>query len=399
VDAAVRLTYLVDSPTYGGAERSIVQLLSRLPAGFVTTVVASSPVPAPLAAAAGDRILPIPGPTRSWRLFRPAVAALRRIRPDLVHVNCIDPRSNRALLAAARASGAPAVATVHMTGDCGAAAQAVALGRLYRGLEAVIAVSDEIRSLLVDRLGVPEGDARVITNGVEPAPLAGRVRDGAARDGDGPSKPLRVGGVGRLTGQKGWDVLVEATRRLTAEGTPLAVTVAGDGRDRASLEARAAGLPVEFVGFRHDVGSFLTGLDVFCLPSRAEGLPLALLEALMAGLPAVTTTVGAIPEAVGTAAVLVPPGDPDALAAALRRLARDPAGRRRLGARAAAVARDRFDVSRTVAEVAAVYAEVLGPRPAGGPGWRAATVATESGTGADTESYTAWMRAARASQW
>jgi glycosyltransferase involved in cell wall biosynthesis len=359
---AVRVTHLVDSPTFGGAERTIGQLLAGLPAPFVSQVAASTPVPTPLAQAAGERLVTFGGTHRSWRILPAARHATLRTRPDLVHVMCIDPRSNRALLAAALGSGAPVVASVHMTGECGARTGGRVLAGLYRRVDAVLAVSAQIRTLLVDRLGVPPPRVQVIANGVETIP----VRPLPWR----PGLPVRIGGLGRLTPQKGWDVLVEAARNLVGEGHDVEVMVAGDGRDRDRLARLAAGLPVRFPGSTDDVAGFLLGVDVFCLPSRAEGLPLALLEAMMAGRPAVTTTVGGIPAAVGRgsaaqAALLVPPGSVAALTAGLRRLVLDPPLRARLGAAGAARARTHFRVERTVAEVAEVYARVLdkpGPR-------------------------------------
>ena len=181
-----------------------------------------------------------------------------------------------------------------------------------------------------------------------------------------------VGGVGRLTRQKGFDLLVEAARRLVAEGWPVEVRLAGAGRERDRLAAAAAGLPVHLAGFTEDVPGFLAGLDLFCLPSRAEGLPLALLEAMMAGLPCLTCAVGEIPAAVGEAALVIPPQDPDALCAALRRLLGDPGLRAELAGRARALAVRDFDLSAMVAATVAVYDRALagsaGPGRAGAGG-------------------------------
>jgi glycosyltransferase involved in cell wall biosynthesis len=101
------------------------------------------------------------------------------------------------------------------------------------------------------------------------------------------------------------------------------------------------------------------------LPSRQEGHPLALLEALALGRPVVACAVGGVPEIVvpGRTGLLVPPEDPAALAAALERLRRDPGLRARLGASAARDARARFDVRRSVAAVEALYRRVLASRP------------------------------------
>ena len=357
MEPGVRLTFLVDSPTWGGAETYVASLLRRLPDRFTCTLVATEPVPAPLAAAAeGHGRLVAVGPVGSRRRRAPALyRAVAATRPDLVHVNLVDPDTNRVLLAVAGAGRAPAVATAHMTGTIASGPGRAALALIYRQLAAVVAVSVEIRDLLAARLGLPPGLIRVVRNGVEPlAPAPKRLTTGPG--------PLLVGGVGRLTRQKGFDLLVEATRRLIQEGWPVEVRLAGAGREQDRLAAAAAGLPVHLAGFTDDVPGFLAALDVFCLPSRAEGLPLALLEAMMAGLPCLATAVGEIPAAVGGAALVVPPGDVDALTEALRRLLGDPDLRAELAGRARALAVREFDVAAMVAATMGVYDAVLAGR-------------------------------------
>lgn len=357
MDAHTRLTWLVDSATWGGAETYVSHLLARLPNRFVCTVVATAPVPAPLRRAAEERgrlVVLEPLGVR-WRRAPAAARVLAATRPDVVHVNLVDPRSNRVPLAAAVAGAAPAVATLHMTGGTGPrAAQRAALAAVYRRLAAVIVVSEELRQVVVDGVGVPASRVCVVANGVavSPWPTPASSRPGA----------LRVGGVGRLTAQKGFDVLVEAVRRLVGQGVDVDATVVGQGRDRERLAAAAAGLPIRFPGQCDDVCAFLASVDVFCLPSRAEGLPLALLEAMMSGLACVASAVGDVPTALGDAGVIVPPGDAGALAEALAALAEDPGHRRALGSRAAARARRHHRVDAMVAATTSVYDRVAPAR-------------------------------------
>jgi glycosyltransferase involved in cell wall biosynthesis len=363
VDAGVRLTFLVDSPTWGGAETYVASLLRRLPDRFICSLVATEPVPAPLAAAAGARgqlltVAPVGG---RWRRAPGLWRALAATRPDLVHVNLIDPGTNRVLLGVAGARRAPAVATAHMIGTVGSGLGRIGLAAVYGRLAAMVAVSAEVRDLLTGPLGLPPGRVRVVRNGVEPLQPARDRRPGPMAGG-WPPAPLVVGGVGRLTRQKGFDLLIEATRRLVGEGCPVEVRLAGVGRERDRLAAAAAGLPVHLAGFTDDVPGFLAGLDVFCLPSRAEGLPLALLEAMMAGLPCLATAVGEVAAAARDAALVVPPGDVDALTQALRRLLGDPRLRAELAGRARALAVRDFDVAAMVAATVAVYDDALAGR-------------------------------------
>jgi glycosyltransferase involved in cell wall biosynthesis len=119
---------------------------------------------------------------------------------------------------------------------------------------------------------------------------------------------------------------------------------------------------VVFAGSRDDVPRLLTGLDIFALSSRQEGLPLALMEAMATGLPCLATSVGGIPEIVrdGVEGLLVPAGDPQALSSALRRLVADPGLRNRLGSAARERSRS-FDVAAAQREIEAIYDRVLVP--------------------------------------
>ena len=163
-----------------------------------------------------------------------------------------------------------------------------------------------------------------------------------------------VGGIGRLTAQKGWDVLARAAPRVREHVPGAAFVVIGEGPERAALE-RLAGGSVCFAGARDDAAALLSAFDVLAVPSRYEGLPLAPIEAMHAGIPVVAADVPGLREVVGEAGLLVAPEAPEALAAALERLAGDEALRTSLGVQARARAGERFSVGRMAAETAAVY--------------------------------------------
>jgi glycosyltransferase involved in cell wall biosynthesis len=178
-----------------------------------------------------------------------------------------------------------------------------------------IANSKDVAEFVVDAHGVSDNRVSVIRNGVDRDIFFPDSRS-QTRDG-----PARLGVVGRLIPEKGLDLLLAAMPRIVA-ARPVVLTVVGDGPERAALERKALGLPVVFAGYistQSEIASFLRSIDVFVMPSRCEGLPNALLEALACGIPVVATDVPGMAEAAAGNAILVPPDAPAALADAVCR--------------------------------------------------------------------------------
>lgn len=347
----MRLAVVADSDAFGGAEVYARQLLRRAPAYVERTVLAAGPVVDQLRGAYALHTIPL---TRHRTSAPELGEVLGRLAPDVVHVNLVDPASNVAAMEAALAC-APTVVKLHLEGSLGPDPAAVRAA--YADVAGALAPSATIAGQLYDDLGVPAALVHRIRNGVDiPERPVRRVRR--------PGERLLVGAVGRLTEQKGFDVLVEAVRRVDPHGRRLEVVVAGSGRDAEALQRQAKGLPVRFVGHCDDVPAFLTTVDGFCLPSRREALSLALLEAMAAGLPCVTTAVGDTAEAVGDAAVVVAPEDVDAVAGGLEGLLDNDEWRGELGDRARARAVRDFDAERMVSQTLTVLAEAAAGRPA-----------------------------------
>jgi glycosyltransferase involved in cell wall biosynthesis len=320
-----RVTVVADSDAWGGAEVYLTHLLRRAAGcGWTASLVCADPVAAGFAAALPAQRRAVVPLARHREAAPELAAAVAAQRPDVVLVNLVDPGSNAAAVAAAL-SVAPTVGVLHLPGDVGGPERRTRLAELHGRLALVLSPSADGRDQVVTELGVPAERVHVVPNGVDLPAAAG---------GPAGRTPPRVGAVGRLTAQKGLDVLLEAVAGLLAGGVDLDLVIAGRGRDEDRLRAAAAGLPVTFAGHVDDVPAFLAGLDLFCLPSRHEALPLALLEAMAAGLPCVATDVGDVAVAVGEDAVVVPAGDPEPLAGALAGLLADPALRTDLGARA-----------------------------------------------------------------
>lgn len=347
------VSFFTDSDTVGGAEQALLTLVSHLDRAEWRPTLVHHPFDGIAGlverAAALDveciAVPPLPlglaGAARVPTLAR----LLRDRRPAVFHAHLTWPLAAKWGLAAAVAARIPAVvATVHLFPDFEPGPSArLQQALLARGVDRYIAVSGAIAARLHDVLGLPPTKIEVIRNGVEPSIPA--IGDGART----------VLAVARLVPQKGIDVLIRATAQLDAT-----VLVAGDGPERAALEA-AAGGRVQLLGRRSDVPALLASADVFVLPSRYEGTSLALLEAMGAGKAVVATAIGGTDELVrdGIDGLLVPPDDADALAAAIGRLLDDPQLRARLGASAAARVAADFSATAAAERVVAVYREVL----------------------------------------
>ncbi|MDX6214187.1 MAG: hypothetical protein QOF82_3274 [Frankiales bacterium] len=229
-----------------------------------------------------------------------------------------------------------------------------------RGAEVTIGASDDlvvraIRAGAVDARLVPVAPPTLRAPTADPASLRRRLELGEA--------PVVVA-VGRLHEQKRFDVLVSAAARWRQRVPRPVVLIAGEGPERESLQRRASELDVDvrLLGQRNDVADLMSIADVVVLPSSWEARPLAAQEALAAGRALVATAVGGIPSLVGSAAVLIPVGNPDALASAVAQLLDDPESRHRLEGEALAQAASWPDAADVAAQLMAIYAE-LGGRP------------------------------------
>jgi glycosyltransferase involved in cell wall biosynthesis len=232
------------------------------------------------------------------------------------------------------------VVTTHNAAPSGVTSRAayLALERLTaRRADAVLCVSADLAARM-RRAGARDVALAVVSAPPAADPSAEAV--GQARAAMGAAGRPVVLAVGRLAQQKGFDVLLEAMTMLRdREPAPLLV-IAGEGPQAARLAARsgAVGSGVRFLGRRADIPALLAAADVVAVPSRWEGQPLIVQEALRAGRPLVASRVGGIPSLTGEdAALLVPPGDPGRLASAVRSVLDDRALASALGA--AAVAR------------------------------------------------------------
>ena len=249
----------------------------------------------------------------------------------------------------------------------------ITLERMLAGAsDAIVAISPAIRDELLDRhhIGVAS-QYRVVPLGFDLAPFAAvddRARQAARRDLDLPAGAPVVATVGRLTAIKQHRLFLDVIQRVVAVHPNAIALVAGDGELRSDLEAYAASLGitshVRFLGWRRDLAAIYGATDVFLLTSRNEGTPVALIEAMASGVPGVSTDVGGVKDVIDSPEVglLAPFADANALAAHVNALVADPARRSAMGARARAGVITRYSIDRLVADMAALYRDLLRER-------------------------------------
>jgi glycosyltransferase involved in cell wall biosynthesis len=237
---------------------------------------------------------------------------------------------------------------------------------IARGADAFVAVSREDQRRMTEIEGIDPARTRFVPIGILPSarPTGSDIR---AELEIGPSAPV-VGIVAILRPQKAHRVLLEAIAQLTGDWPDIRLLVVGDGPERTTLEGLIVDLRlqdhVRMLGLRSDVPEILRAIDVAACSSDFEGSPLAVLEYMDAALPIVATAVGGVPDLIesGVHGLLVPPGDPSALASALGVLLRDRRRAREMGERARERRRAEFDLGVVIGRLEDLYGELLAQR-------------------------------------
>lgn len=377
----LRIAQVVTHMDIGGVPDHIVTLARGLSRRHDVSVICdrADPTHAAVLAGLGVNIIQVPmrrapNPLADARAFWQLWRLFRRERFDVVHTH----RSKAALvgLLAARTARVPVVVnTAQMFGFL------VLRNPLLRGLfwlydrllfavaDAVITVYERGRSAIVASGIVAAGKIHTVYNGIDCgrflAPPQGR---NLRRELGIPASAAVAITVARLVPQKGIDLLIAAAAKVVAAHPEAYFLIVGDGPLRATIEAEIERLNVRgnvlLLGERTDIPALLHSADLFALPSVAEGLPIAILEAMAAGKPVVATDVDGNPEAVleGDTGLIVRSRDPEEMADALARLIVDRTLRERLGRAGRARVEQRFSARQMVDEVEAIYTEIAARR-------------------------------------
>ena len=368
LDRPIRSLHLNDARTWRGGEQQTLYLLEGLARrGHDVALVAQPKSPmAVRAAAAGVRTyelamrgeLDIPA---AWGFSR----IVREVDPDLVHYHTSH----------AHAIGAAAMAVLGRRRPRTLLSRRVDFsifrhsflglnGLKYRAVDRIIAISEAIRAVLIED-GIEPARIDVVLSGVDAGRFAGVAPRDLRPELGFPGDTRVIVNVGALADHKGQIYLVEAAPAIVEAHPEAAIAIVGEGEERPRLEKRIAelgvGARVRLVGFREDVPAILKGADIYVMPSHAEGLGTAVLDALCCGLPVVAARAGGIPEMIedGVNGLLVAPRDPRALSSAVLALLDDAALARSLGAAGPATVASRFSVDKMVEGNIAVYEKLL----------------------------------------
>jgi glycosyltransferase involved in cell wall biosynthesis len=308
--------------------------------------------------------------------IRELVRIIRRMRPDVLHTHTAKAGATGRIAALVAGSCRPRAVVHTYHGHVLQGYFSEGRTAVYRQIErtlakrtsALIAVSRQVKDDLVGMGIAPASRFAVIPYGFD---LSGRVDPGGRLRGETRSllglseSTFAVGWVGRLTDIKKPLDLVRTIGALAGLGVDAALVLVGDGPERAHVESLAHELGVadrvRLAGYQKELSGWYAAFDAVLLTSANEGTPVAAIEALAAERPVVATNVGGVPAVVedGRSGFLVPPGDVEALAAALARLAADPALRAELGGYGRRRMQELYAIERMVDDIEALYRQAL----------------------------------------
>lgn len=373
VDGQIKVLQFTNTTVRAGVEEHLLRLLHGLDRGIFKSYLvcpailaeqfeADIPNDVPVARLSIENPLEVRGMLQLVKL-------MRCWRPDVVHSHMF--RSSLVASPAAFLCGIPAIVeTPHVREGWrrGWLKGSFAVDRfLGRFVTHYIAVSEANARYLVEEKRIPAKKVTVIRNGIDLTRFdPARLRPQELRKTRGFGEDdLVIVVMARLEPQKGHHILLEALTHVVPEFPRLRVVFVGDGTLRAELEqkSRSLGLErsVDFVGRQADPENWLAMADIAVLPSLYEGLPIAAIESLAMGTPMIATAVDGTPEVVvhGKTGLTVPPGDPGALAVAIRCLLRNRELRRELGAAGRQWAVLHFDKEQQVSKTQELYLKAL----------------------------------------
>jgi glycosyltransferase involved in cell wall biosynthesis len=363
----MKILHLISSAGMYGAEAVILNLLRTMQdgtdQGFLGVFLNSEHPNTQLydaAVAAGIDAHTIACEGRLDRsVFEKIRSLVRRVGADVVHAHGY--KADVYAYLALRKERIALISTCHTWHDTDTSDRIYgAIDRcVLRNYDGIVAVSEEVRIRLL-KAGAAKEKVRYIQNGIDLRPF-----DGSSVERQSAERPMLVGLACRLAPEKGVDLFLQMACGVLAELPNTRFVIAGDGPERAKLEVligkMGLGARVDLLGRCEDMPRFFASIDILVSPSRSEGLPMVLLEAMAARLPIVATAVGAVPSVVqdNLTGLLVPASDVSSLARGVIRLLSDRVLRREIGDAAQALIAQEFSAERMTAEYSQLYQEIV----------------------------------------
>jgi len=348
LDCPLRVVTYTDSEGIGGAEISLGHLVAQVSDSIAVTVMGTSKqVVDAIASRRPQAARVVVTPNHPWS-FAAHYRALYRLRPDIVHLNLCTPwQGATSLFAALLLPNTRVVRVDQLPLRTTDPTTLLRTRMLSLRVDAHVAVGKASARQMEDFYALGRNTVISIPNGVP---------DIVPPQPPQPKREIVVGSVGRLDAMKAHDVLLRAIAKVEK----VQVVILGEGGQRQELEQLAQKLGISdrlsMPGWVDNPRSYLTNFDIFVLPSRSEGFPLAIVEAMLAACPVIATRVGSVSEAVidGETGILVTQDDVDGLASAICRLRDNPELRWRFGQKGREIAAKSF-----TAEVMATQYERL----------------------------------------
>lgn len=374
--ARLRIGMLITSVDFGGLEKVVIELLENIekdsfevvPLLFIAKRKNQNAFVSYLQKS-GKSYFPIVVDSCRFKYANPVVnlrkvySLLKNQKFDILHTHGY--RADVMGYLVARALNVPTISTCHgfIPNDRKLRIYNSIDRYLLRYFNRVIAVSMSIRESLVGA-GVKEKNISIIPNAVKTKIDASNFHEFRNRKRKllgWNDEHFVCGYVGRLSEEKGLEYLIQAISHLSKNAMPVKLALIGDGTLRNGLERISKDLAtsehIAFLGFQENVQDWLPSLDVFVLPSLMEGTPLALLEAMLCGIPIIATKVGGIPDVVETGknGILVNPGRSEELVDAISLLYRDRYLCTKIGKEARATVRAQYDVKQWIKKIEVEY--------------------------------------------
>lgn len=367
VESVRTILYLSTSSGPGGAERVISNLAASLDSGRYRAILCLFR-PGWIQERSESRgirtyIIPTHG-MMDWRWVLRFKRLLQEEKVDLIHAHEFDANVQGTFVAAM--TGIPLVATVHGKNYFWERLRRRLAYRWVNREATMVAVSENLKQFIVDKVGASPDRIKVIYNGVDVLPNYEQADVDRCRKELGISKTDHiVGVVGNLYPVKGHQYLIDGIPLILEKTPNTSFLFAGRGQLESQLKEQVHRLGldrrVHFLGLRQDISRILAMLDVFVLPSLSEGLSMAILEAMIAGKPVVATQVGGNPELVlaGETGYLVPPQDSRALALSLTTLLMNREQALQFGMKGKSRAEGQFSLRTMVQAYQSLYEECL----------------------------------------